>query len=105
MKEAKMKVRTVAIKHPCLKKVDNVVYKKIILLDEATESNSTHNMFVEGWMSEENGCLYLKHKGWEEVPLKRDVTEECEVLNNPQYLLIGPHIKCSMSLPEGHSRP
>ena len=66
--------RTVTIKHPHLKEVHNVVYKKIILPDEVVGSNSSNNMFVEGWMSTENGCLYLKHKGWEEVPLKQDVT-------------------------------
>lgn len=84
VKEAAMEIRTVTIKHPYLEKVSNVVYKKIILLDEATGPNSTHNMFVEGWMSKENGCLYLKSGGWEEVPPKCDVTEEVEIIQDGQ---------------------
>lgn len=71
--------KTITIHHPEYGWVEGVTYKKIELLDPEARAIFCGDCAVEGWMSPDKGCLYLKSGGWKEVLPKRDVTGEVEL--------------------------
>ena len=77
-----MEPKTTTIQHPEQGRVEGVTYKKIELLDPKAQAIFHGDYAVEGWMSQDNGCFYLKSGGWREVPVKRDVTGEVELEKN-----------------------
>ena len=75
-------IKTTIIHHPEQGRVEGVTYKKIELLDPKAQAIFHGDRFVEGWISQGQGCFYLKNGGWSEVPSKRDVTGEVELEKN-----------------------
>ena len=92
--------KTTIIQHPEQGRVEGVTYKKIELLDAEARAIFHGDCAVEGWISQDKGCLYLKAGGWEEVPPKRDVTGKVEIIQDEQdmKLVVNDEVYC---IPKG----
>lgn len=77
--------KTTIIQHPEQGRVEGVTYKKIKLLDPEAQAIFHGDCAVEGWMSQDKGCLYLKSGGWSEVLVKRDVTGDINNIFDVKY--------------------
>lgn len=74
-----MEPKTTIIQHAEHERVEGVTYKKIELPNPEARAIFHGDCAVEGWISQNKDCFYLKNGGWSEVSQKQDVTGKVEI--------------------------